>query len=145
MLTLHGAQHDHLADQKLLTFEQRCAAHLREHFPERAAFADEARQLAAVRDGIQAASLRGFHTEQEVVKYLTLRALLGSDFDLVPQRSPVAALLADTQRPPLKRLDEALELAAQAADAAVDASRRAPRAHPAPHAAIGARSPEPVR
>jgi hypothetical protein len=107
-LSIRQAQLDSVGDIHLAKFEQSCLDFLREHFPQLAVMSSPAQELESVRSGIKSGILRGFSTEQDIVKYLYLRQLLGAGFD-ENNKNWVAAIINDQNTPPEERLDHAMD------------------------------------
>ena len=99
-----------LNQAELDEFEARCQAYLREQFPQISMLSDPAKEVDALRAGIQVAGFRGFTTEVEIVKYLYLRQLLGAGFDA--SSNSVADILNNLNHEPEARLDLALDFIA---------------------------------
>ena len=116
-LSVKSAQLDSVGDVQFAKFEQRCMDFLREHFPQLAGMTSPARELDSVRSGIQCGNFRGFSSEQDIVKYLYLRQLLGAGFD-VSGTGGVAAIINNQNIPHEERLDRAMDAAAEAIDGA---------------------------
>lgn len=110
MLQVRPQQFSQLESQQVAAFEDRSIVWLRDQFPQRAELLSEAGERDSVRAGIQSAHLRGFDSERNVVKYLYLRTLLGSDFDIRPGSASLLAMLTDLRLPQDARIDGAFDL-----------------------------------
>ena len=117
-LSVKSAQLDSVGDMQFAKFEQRCVDFLREHFPQLTAMTNPVRELESVRTGIQCGNFRGFTSEQDIVKYLYLRQLLGAGFEISGTGS-VAAIINDQSIPPEERLDRAMDAVADILDGTV--------------------------
>jgi hypothetical protein len=82
MLSIRNAQLEVLSRHPRLRFEAELAGHLRRYFPHECARGDVGR---FVRLGIDRAEYHGCETQRDVALYLSLMAMLGSDFDRDPQ------------------------------------------------------------
>lgn len=119
MLTIREAQMQHLEQEQMLSFEQRCLEFIGDQFPEQLAMSGEEVMRERIRADIQRAFMQEISDEADVMKYLYLTNLLGADFDADPRYMWLAPIIQDRGQTPRIRLDHALDAVAQRLDAGI--------------------------
>ena len=110
-LRIRTGQLEAFARARCQDFEERAAAHLREHFPDETAALPPDRLRAYVRGCVGRAGAFGLKSEQAVVCFAHLPLLLGEDFASQPRWAFVPDVLRQEQYPANDRAKLALLLA----------------------------------
>ena len=116
MLTIRQAQFAQLEVVQQANFEERCLAFIGDQFPQQLAMSGEVRMRERIRSDMQRAFSQEISDEPDVMKYLYLANLLGSDFDIDPRYSWLAPILQDREQAVSARLDQALDAVAERLD-----------------------------
>ncbi len=87
-------------------FTARVIAHVKSVWPAESAELGEAVTAEIVRSAVGRATLAGFSTEYDVVRYVDLAFLLGTDFDTNPRVVWTRPILADRSLAPTAKMDK---------------------------------------
>jgi len=116
MIVITKEQIEAFRNGSYTAFEQRLLEKLAERYPERIKACGEAPALGMVRLGVERAKSRGLAAEEDLLRYLSMMLLFGSEWEQDPQLPWATNALAENDTPAPARMARLWEraLAAQA-------------------------------
>jgi len=106
MLTIRNSQMRVITAPKIEAFVERVRHHLAKCFPDAYRAIGGGAMAAHIRHGIERATRYGFASQREIVLYINLMFVFGSDFDKDPDFPWAADILDDNTLPQSQRMEK---------------------------------------
>ena len=108
-MIIRSSQMQEFSERKADEFQTFMMGFLREEFPEDSADLTDAQLRAGIERHVLQARNYAIEDENSMAKFITLKWMLGEDFEEFADRPWLMGLLEDRARPAMERMDIALE------------------------------------